>query len=259
MSYIRAFLKLAGFALWSLLLVPPQIVIMAITRGSAAFIVPRIWHRGVCTLLGVRVSFSGRPLEKGQVFYVFNHLSYLDIPVIGGLLNASFIAKKEVRSWPVFGFLARLQQTAFIDRARRSARQGSDQVSEYLERGRNLILFAEGTSTDGRSVWPFKSSLFGLIGQAPSGPVLLQPATIRIVSVGGKPPETQNLRDLYAWHIKMDAPLPAHLWRFARSRGAHIHIMFHPPLKASPQDDRKELARQCHKIVAEGLEKPVRP
>lgn len=228
--------------------------ILALSGKRPFYAIPMLWHRIICFCFGIRVVVEGAPLRDGHIVYVSNHLSYLDIPVIGGVIRASFVAKKEVESWPVFGFLARLQNTVFIKRSRSAAADEKDSVGSVIDQGRNLVIFPEGTSTDGRTVIDFKSSLFSLMLDSHLPDLMIQPFTISMRRVDGVFPETQDLRDIYSWHRDMDTELPAHLWRFARSKGAVIVLRFHAPVAARDYADRKALAKICHKAVAEGLE-----
>ncbi len=254
MPSIIAALKLGLFFLWCLVIVPPQLVLLCFTRSKPAYILPYFWHKGVCLIFGIKVKLSGTPVRKGQILYVSNHMSYLDIPVIGTVLRASFVAKKDVASWPVFGFLSKLQQTAFIERSRNAAVKEANALDTMMQEGKSLVVFPEGTSTDGREVIPFKSSLFSLaLLDTTDKSLAIQPFTITMERVDGRKPETQDLRDIYAWHRDMQTELPAHLWRFAKSRGALIHLDFHPSIQARSFDDRKTLAKYCHEQVSKGV------
>ena len=100
------------------------------------------------------------------MLFAANHVSYLDITVLGSLLDASFIAKTEVAGWPLFGWLARLQRSVFIDRRARSTAHQRDSIAARLAAGEALILFPEGTSGDGNRLLPFKSALFSVADHA---------------------------------------------------------------------------------------------
>ncbi len=256
MRSLIAVLKLSAFAGLVILACPFQILLLAVHRGTGAYILPHLWHKAVCAVLRIRIHVEGAPERGQQVFFVGNHLSYLDIPAIGSVIRGSFVAKKDVESWPLFGFLSKLQQTAFISRSRTDATREKDALDKILAQGKSLILFPEGTSTDGRSVVPFKSSLFSIaLRDQVRDTLLIQPFTIRLVSADGRPPDTQEARDIYAWHNDMDTPLHIHLWLFARSRGAVLALTFHPPLRAAEHPDRKTLAKHCHDHVSKGLQR----
>lgn len=255
MRTLAAIFKLFLFAVWSIAIVPLQIGVLAITKERRSYVLPCIWHKGVCRIFRISLSVEGSPAHDRHTVFICNHLSYLDIPVLGSVLKASFIAKSEVSTWPVFGFLSRLQQTLFIERKRSQVNSAGKNVSDRILKRQNLILFAEGTSTDGQKVRPFKSSLFGFFLSQQHADLCFQPLTICLSAIDKRKPETQSDRDVYAWHIEMDTTLPAHLWRFAKTGGAHIHLIFHDLIKLQEGMDRKQLAKLCHKQVARGLEK----
>ena len=115
MASIKSAIRLFFFIVLTLLLLPLQIFMHICFRNSAAaFIVPQLWHRNVCRLYGIKIKVQGVPHQDGSVLFVGNHVSYLDIPVITSITPVRFIAKKEVKSWPLFGLLATIQQTFFI-------------------------------------------------------------------------------------------------------------------------------------------------
>jgi 1-acyl-sn-glycerol-3-phosphate acyltransferase len=255
LSTIKATIRMFLFACICVIVVPIQLLILLITKGPAAYIVPHIWHKCVCLIFGIKVKVSGKICTDSQTLFVSNHLSYLDIPAIGGVLkNASFIAKKDVSGWPVFGFLSTLQQTAFISRSRADAQKGAQSLEALLDAGKNLTVFPEGTSTDGVAVRPFKSSLFSIAIDKKRPDLMVQPFTIKVLSTDGKTPETQAERDVYAWHIDMDTELHIHLWRFAKSGSTDLSLTFHPPIPVKECNDRKLLAKLCHDTVSNGLE-----
>ncbi len=252
MESFRGGIKFFLFFFWTILLVPPQALIMLFTKGRAAYVIPHFWQKRVCDAFALTVDVTGTPVKDRQVIYVSNHISYLDIPVISTILPYSFVAKADVADWPLFGLLARLQQTAFISRSRTDAAKEKSALQNMLKDGKSLIIFPEGTSTDGRTVLPFKASLFSIAldETAPPG-LVIQPFTVEIAETDGKPVNNQAGRDLYAWHG--DMTLLPHLWRFAKSEGARINLHFHPPLTMGAETHRKALAADSQALVAGGL------
>lgn len=234
---------------------PMQLIVMTMSRSKPAYTFPRLWHRGVCRILGLRVIVEGQPHTGNQVIFISNHMSYLDIPVIGSVLKASFVAKGEVAQWPVFGFLSKLQQTAFVSRSRTTLGNDKNNLETMLKDGRSMIIFPEGTSTDGRTVVPFKSSLFSIALADDGTDIWLQPMTLSLISVDDRDPVEQTVRDLYAWHG--DMTLNPHLAGFGKIRGATIKITFHAPVRARAMPDRKILAQTCYESVLSGLENPA--
>lgn len=239
------------FFTWCAVLVPPQALIMAVHRGRFSYLFPQLWHKGTCALFGLTVIVDGTPVTDRQTLFIANHVSYLDIPVMGSILQASFIAKKEVAGWPVFGFLSKLQQTAFISRSRADAQKEKNALSNMLDEGKSLILFPEGTSTDGRDVAPFKSSLFSMTLDDGRHDLVVQPFTLRIEQVDQRNPADQTVRDVFAWYG--DMTMPPHLRGFTLSKGAVLRLVFHPPVNPRDYEDRKALADACWKAVHSGL------
>ena len=101
-------------------------------------------------------------VKNHPVIYLCNHISYLDVLVLGSMLDGCFVAKSEVASWPGFGFLAKLQKTIFIVRERRALKQSRKSIADAMQKDHDIILFPEGTSTDGWDVMQFKAGLLGI-------------------------------------------------------------------------------------------------
>lgn len=253
MTKIKAALKIILFLLWCLLCAPAQFVYLLLVKGRSAYTLPYIWQRGVCRIFGIKVVVSGAPISSAQTVFCSNHISYLDIPVIGSVLKASFVAKGEVESWPVFGFLSKLQQTIFISRKRSDAHRAGEQIEANLKQGKNIIIFPEGTSSDGSNVLAMKAALFAPLAGLEN--TVIQPFTIRISAVDkhgvADNGRAQALRDLYAWYGDME--LAPHLWAFAQHRGAVIELVFHAPIAADGGADRKALAALCEEKIRNPL------
>ncbi|HYN39633.1 MAG TPA: lysophospholipid acyltransferase family protein, partial [Rhodospirillales bacterium] len=206
------------------------------------------WCRTLCRTAGLRLRITGVPRNDGPTLFVANHCSYLDIPVIAREVDATFVAKAEVARWPLFGQAARLTRTVFIHRLGAEAKAQGVQLHERLARGENLMLFAEGTSTDGAGVAPFKSSLFGIAERPPPGVDLrIQPVSITYARALDNTPLTGERRGLYCWFG--DATMFPHLWRMLSLRGAEVELHFLEPI-APGGVGRKELARIAHAAVA---------
>lgn len=254
MRSIVAILKLIAMALASLLTAPIQYLLLIFVKGKSSYIVPTIWHTLIAKSLGLKFNLIGQPAHNQQVFFVGNHLSHFDIFILGSLLKASFVAKEEIAKWPLIGFLSRLQQTAFISRSSGQASQASNSIRSMIDQGKSIILFPEGTSTRGETVLDFKSSLFSLPLEYASKGLKIQPFTFRLLTVDGKPADTQYLQDLYAWDRDNPIDIGSHIWNFAQTKGAQVDIIFHPVITIDPAEDRKILARRVQEIVAAPLE-----
>jgi len=245
---LRAGSKLAAMLLASAVLMPLQWVLMRFTRGRTAFMLPRWWFGCLRQALGIRAEVVGTPRDGGGTVFVGNHISHYDIVLLGSLLRARFIAKDDMERWP-----GALGQTLFISRRRRDAANVAANLAAQMRPDHDLVLFAEGTTSSGEQVAPFKSSLFSLfLDPQATGPAwTLQPFTLDIRSVDGRALSTGGERDGYAFHSDMEAG--AHVTQFLRLSGAVVRVIFHPPIAIPADADRKVLAAQVHDIVASGL------
>jgi len=246
-SRVRPALTLAAFALVTLPLMPLQQLFVWFWPAMARTF-PMHYHRLVLRILGVRLKIVGQPLKQGPTLIASNHASWLDIPVLSAVAPLSFIAKREVNGWPFFGSLARLQRTVFVHRDRRHATGNSrDEMQERLKAGDTLVLFPEGTSSDGSRVLPFKSAFFGA-AEFPG--VLVQPVTIAYAGHRNLP-MNRRLRPSYAWYGAMD--LPPHLWRAIEAGPIDVTVICHEPLSLGTEMNRKALARHAENLVRQGL------
>jgi 1-acyl-sn-glycerol-3-phosphate acyltransferase len=241
--------RLAVYLVFTMLLMPVQAIgLLLHQRWVTSF--PRFYHRCCCRILGLRVRRIGEPVTARPVLFAANHVSYLDITIFGSLIAGSFIAKREVARWPLFGWLAKLQRSVFIDRQIRSTAEQRDSIAGRLAAREALILFPEGTSGDGNRVLPFKSALFSVADQAASGPVTVQPVSIAYTRLDGMP-IGRRFRPLFAWYGAM--AMAPHLWRVLGLGTIEVVVEFHPPTTLAACGSRKTLARYCEARVAGGL------
>ncbi len=253
MRTVIAFIKVTIFGLLCLVILPTQTLnLFLFGRTRFYFIVPTFFHNTTCFIFRIKTHVQGN-IAHGHVVYVGNHLSYIDIPFLGGILKAVFISKASVKTWPVFGWLASISKTIFIERSRSAATKAIADIKNSLTAGRSLILFPEGTSTNGTNVLPFKSSVFELfLNKELKNNLTVQPFTLSITGINAQtPPANVEAHDVYAWYGDME--LPPHLWALAKLKGADILVTFHPPRPAANYEDRKAFANDCQKDVAVGL------
>ncbi len=247
-----AFLRFVGFVLWTLLALGPYLVLLAIGwKGYSRY--ARAYFRLCNRILGFEVVTRGAAQAADKpVLYVANHASYLDILVLGSVLDGCFVAKAEVAGWPGFGFLARIAQTVFVDRKRGATARERDQLSTRLAGGDSLILFPEGTSNDGNRVLPFKSSLFAVAQlTTPSGaPLPVQPVSVAYTRLDGRV-MGRAFRPFYAWYG--DMTLAGHLFAALGLGELTVEVVFHPTVTIADFPDRKALANHCHDVVSHGV------
>ena len=261
---MTAFITAIRFVGWTAALLPVQMVLVGLNLPLSKRL-PMIWHRGVCRLLAFRIEQYGDIAREGPTLFVCNHTSYLDISVLGAMIPASFVAKAEVRSWPLFGLLARLQRTVFVQRRASRTAVHRDEMVQRLEAGDDLILFPEGTSNDGNRVLPFKSAFFGVAEQDINGaPPYVQPVSVSYVRLDGIP-VGRGYRPYFAWYGDME--LAGHLWNVFGLGQTTVAVEFHEAVTIGDFASRKELATHCQRVVADGvsngihgrLSKPAKP
>lgn len=207
------------------------------------------YYRVLCSLLRISVRVSGVPTHDRAVLYVSNHVSWADILVIGSLAPVAFVAKREVANWPLVGITAKLQRTVFVDRARRH--QTGAAVAEIVKRladGVSVVLFAEGTSSDGNRVLPFRSALLGAVEEASAraGNILIQPMSVSYTGLHGIPMGRQH-RPLVAWYGDLDF-LP-HIKAFIEHGAVDAVVSFGDTVPADAAVDRKAMTKRLERSV----------
>lgn len=247
---VRGAFILAAFAALTLPLMPVQYVLLK-AWPKAARRLPYLYHRAVCRLLGVRFNTVGRVDLDRPVLLVANHVSWVDIPVLSAVAPLSFIAKREVGTWPFISSLARLQRTVFVDRARRtSVGQVASEMSRRLHQGDKLVLFAEGTSTDGTRVLPFKTALFSAAFADASPELCVQTLSLTYTHLNGVPLGRAE-RSLVGWYGDME--MGAHAWNLLKAGPLDVRIVIGDPIPLSEFSSRKELADYTEKVVRRGV------
>ncbi|MCP4330475.1 MAG: 1-acyl-sn-glycerol-3-phosphate acyltransferase [Alphaproteobacteria bacterium] len=249
-SFFLATGRLTLYASLTAILVPIQLVAMALNLPLKKK-VPFFYHGMVCRILGIRRIVRGRMSTVRPTLFVSNHSSYMDIEVLGAVINGSFVAKSEVADWPVFGTLAKLQNTVFVERRPRQVGAQREVMAARIAVKENLILFPEGTSNDGNRTLPFKSALFSVAELEHEGqPITVQPVSIAYTHLDGIP-LGRDLRPLVAWYGDMD--LAPHLWTLVGLGRLTVRIIFHEPVTMADFSSRKAMAEYCYRVVAGGV------
>jgi lyso-ornithine lipid O-acyltransferase len=250
MGRLRAILSLGFMVVFTLVLLPVQLAALRWSVPDPRAI-PRLYHRVAARLLGMKIAVGGEAPRGGPLLIVANHASWLDIVVLGSLLPASFVARADMAGWPGVGLLARMQRSVFVDRTRRgqSGRQISD-IASRLCAGDVVVLFPEGTTSDGNRVLSFNSSLFGAareaVGTGRLERLSIQPVAIAYVRLNGIP-MGRAMRRHAAW--VGDEDLAPHL--MARLAGGVIEVAVHfgAPVAFTVESDRKAVARALEEDV----------
>ena len=201
--------------------------------------VSRWWHRRLCRCLGLRLSASGQP-QPGALL-VANHISWLDVPVLGALGTISFVSKDEVRRWPLVGAMATAAGTLYIKRGAHQAGALVDQIAHRIAQGGSVLIFAEGTTSDGTGLRRFHPRLFAA-AQRDGCPV--QPVAIRYGS--------NAVPDAVAPFIGDDT-LARHLLRVLARPGIRAEVEFLSAIDTAGGLDRRALADRARNAIAARL------
>lgn len=207
-----------------------------ITRRIDADDWVRRWLRRLMRILGIRFSIHGKPVAGGQVI-VCNHVSWLDIPLVGAALCSRFVARSDIQHWPVAGWLASCTGVFYIRRGPGGSRPLLEKLSPYLRRGGSVVIFPEGTTTDGRQVLPFHARLFQ--GAIDAGcPV--QPLALRY----GPTADGRQLAPFIG-----DDDLVSHILRLLKAPGLSAELHYGEPIHPGEAEDRQQLARRAEEAV----------
>ncbi len=257
MAFLRALCIMTAFVVLTLACIPVQMVAVKLNLSWRKSF-PRVYHRMVCRLIGIHITQIGEPAEGG-VLMAANHTGWIDIPVLSALAKVSFVAKSEINRWPFFGTLARLQRTIFIRRGERAkAREDRDHIRQRLTDGDALVIFPEGTSSDGNRVLAFKSALLSA-AELPLGEddrhAPVQPVSIALARFHGMPMGREN-RPFFAWYGDME--LVPHLWEAFHLGPIDVVVEFHPVLTIDLAGSRKQLAASAEMAVRSGVMRALR-
>ena len=199
---------------------------------------PVIFQKLIIWLLSVRIECEGKTNKSNDCnLYISNHLSYLDIPILGSKYPVRFVAKSEVENWPLFGFLAKLGRTIFISRNRSDSLDQKKKIVKSLSSDEKIFIFPEGTTSDGNRVLDFKSSTFSALeGQN----YIIQPMVI-IYSDLNEIPINRWLRPAIAWYGDMD--LKPHLSKLTSLRSIKVRLIYLDKVNTNKFSSRKDLSK----------------
>ncbi len=244
MKTVRATLRFAAlialtlgiYALWLIGL--PLAILVENTRFWREWIFEH-WSKTFVRIFGMKITVIGTP-PRPPFFLVSNHLGYADIPALRSVLECVYVAKGDIRTWPVAGTIVSSFGTIFIDRHnRRDIPRAGEEILETLRRGEGVAVFPEGTSWHGREILKFNSSFLEFAAQAE---LAVHYASIRYETPEGEPPASESV----AW------------WREEDTFGGHIFQLFKVPHfectivfgeKPIRSADRKELAQKLREAV----------
>jgi 1-acyl-sn-glycerol-3-phosphate acyltransferase len=203
------------------------------------------WCRGLLRALNIQLKISGQVPSSHchGTMLVANHISWVDIHAINSVIPVRFVAKMEIKSWPIFGYLVKKSGTIFIDRtSRRDASRVVDIISLALKQDDNICFFPEGTTTEGLSVWPFKSSI---LQAALNAQATVIPLTIRYPLASNQP----NIAAAYAGETTLIESIDS----FLNMKKPVVHLHFSAPIGYEASHTRQTLAKQAEHIIAQHL------
>ncbi|MDB5413115.1 MAG: 1-acyl-sn-glycerol-3-phosphate acyltransferase [Rubritepida sp.] len=239
----RALRRIFCVLVFTLFCIPVQAVLIQLPgKGKNHF--GRFYHRTLCWLIGLKLRVIGTPSPETRTLYVSNHTSWLDILVLGATLDARFVSKSEVAGWPLIGWVAKLGRSVFVTRSRGRTGSEAQELRARLDAGDSLILFPEGTTSDGARVLPFRSSFFSVAGAASR----IQPVTVVYDRLGGLPVGRRD-RPLFAWYGDMETG--SHAWRLLRRTGTRVSVVLNEGFAPDAMPDRKALAARVGRAVTD--------
>ena len=202
--------------------------------------------------MGIRVRVIGhvnRLRERGNLI-ISRHVSYVDGLILGGLLPAIFVSKREIKTWPLIGQVIAISGTIFVDRIRKGKTADYvESISRLMANKINIFLFPEGTSTNGKKIMPFQTAFF----RAPiaaKAPII--PVNISYESINGRPVDDKNKDQLY-WYGDMD--FFSHFWNLLGFKRIDIKLTVHDKIDSfyfhNDSVGRKQLSRRCYRVICD--------
>ena len=227
------------------ILILPLIITSFIGRGILPLVdnwFPVIFHKLLIWLLSVKIKSEGNKQKSKECnLFVCNHISYLDIPILGSSMPLRFIAKSEVKDWPIVGFLSKLARTIFIKRVRSDSVYQKNKIFDLLSAGEKLLIFPEATTSDGNRVLPFKSSAFSAVENEN---FIIQPLVIIYSHLNGVP-INRWLMPVIAWYGDME--LNPHLTIIKDIKFITVKIIYLDCINTNDFSNRKNLSKYLEK------------
>jgi 1-acyl-sn-glycerol-3-phosphate acyltransferase len=209
-------------------------------------------YRGILFIIGISLQVRGSLSNVRPLLVVSNHVSYLDVVIMGSVFSFRFTPKKDIASWPVISSICRLTGCVFIDRRPEKFREAMEQVRQSLQEKQVISLFPEATTGNGVTTLPFRTGFFHLAeGEIAGSPLMVQPVAVIYTHIRRLPIGVSQWPDI-AWYG--DMKLVPHLWGLLGVGRVNAVLDFLPPTTLSPHGDRKRLAAHCHYAVTEAIQ-----
>ena len=229
-----------------LALAPIQFILVKIKLKYRIYI-PIIFHKILLKILGVKLRLIGQKTSVRPLILAGNHTSYIDIIILGSIMPICFIAKQEIKSWFLFGFLAKMQNTIFIKRKNFKTLENIQSINNDLGSNSAVVLFPEGTTNSGKKILNFKSSLFNVFEN--NNTLRLQNFSLCYTHVNGMPIDNRT-RPLISWYGNMN--IVTHLLNFLKLSSINATLILHPVMQFK-DENRKTISMLSLKQVKEGI------
>ncbi|OGV37031.1 MAG: hypothetical protein A2X48_04250 [Lentisphaerae bacterium GWF2_49_21] len=204
--------------------------------------ITRLWGYGNARIIGIKLKVHGDPGKVRGGIIIANHQSYIDILVHASIFPIRFAPKAEIASWPVLGWVLGVSRPIWVNRESKQSSHGTlIEYRETLEHGINLIIYPEGTTSDGKGLLPFKSTPFEAVS---SGEFKIFPILVKYVQDLGEP--------TVCWYG--DMTFPPHCWQILGRKSIEAEVYILDPIPAEGRN-RKELAVFVHDYMAEEYRK----
>ena len=226
-----------------------------ITKLPIRYTLPMILHRFVCKTIGIKIKQEGCANAHRPLLIVANHCSWLDICVISATLPVSFVAHSEIAKWPFFGALAKLQRSVFVERYKRTTtKKTADEIASRLTSGDAIVLFAEGTNSNGNVILPFRSALVGAAfnsisqhsAENTTNSVWVQSLAVAYTKIRGMP-TGRKFRHIVSWYRGVN--LVKHMFKVVVTGEFDVKLIWGEPKQISDNLDRKVLTKQLENEV----------
>lgn len=251
LSRLRAILRVCALALILIVCFLPVLLAWALRLDRLRARMVQGFFGLICAIIGLKYAVRGALDTNRPLMLVANHAGYLDVFVLGSIAPVSFTPKREVRRWPVIGFLCVLADCVFVERKPTHMQEARRSMRKRLNKDKILCLFPEGTTSDNSTVIPFKSGFFSLAEtEEDEEPLPVQPVTLAFTALGGQPMQP-HWRERVAW-VGEDTFFD-HFWRVLKLQNVNIVVQFHEAKILPVGGSRKELSQNCERIILDSL------
>lgn len=249
---LKAFVKLLSLVCWILCWCAVVWLFKKLGRKSWCDRSVMLCYGGLLRIMQIRLTVGGGVAAARPLLLVTNHVSYLDIIILGSAFPIRFTPKKEIESWPLVGWICKLCDAVFVDRRRDKVGEVGNELRSSLAHGEVVCLFPEATTGDGIHLLPFKSGLFSIAAEKIGDAELaVQPAAIVYKSMRRLPLDRTQW-PVVAWYG--DMALMPHLWHLLKLGSIEVELRFLPPVTLHEMNGRKQLAQHCREVITQALE-----